>query len=98
MENLTKAFKLLKDVKILRFEGDWDELWAKVWFVRQSMTKYFARSKKIKRNWTRPEDLDFYFFIGFDCFFQKLIFGGETEHKPVSLPNFEVSFPNFLRS
>ena len=96
----SSPIKLLKDVKILRFQGDWGELWAKIWYVRQSMTKYFAKSKKIKQNWTRPEDLDFCFGIGFDYFFWKLIFGGESKYKPVSLPNFEIFFlfPNFLSS
>ena len=42
----------------------------------QSVTKYFAKIKKIKQNWTRPENFDIYFCISLD----KLNFGGEAGH------------------
>ena len=35
----------------MRFEEEWDELCAKIWFYRQSVTKYFAKNKKISKVW-----------------------------------------------
>ena len=46
----------------------------------QSVTKYFAKSKKIKENWTRAENFVIGFCISFDRYCQKLIFEGETGH------------------
>ena len=44
----------------------------------QSLTKYFAKGKKVKQNWARPENFDICFCVSFDCNCQKLIFGWET--------------------
>ena len=46
----------------------------------QSVTKYFAKSKKIKENWTRPENIVICFCVIFDRYCQKLIFEAETGH------------------
>ena len=43
------------------------------------MTKYFPKSKKMKQTWTRPENFDICFWISFDRYYQKIIFGGEQE-------------------
>ena len=64
-------------------------------FYLQSVTKYLANSKKIKQNWTRPEKFDICFCISFDCYFQKVVFGGETDRQPVSPCYFEI-FVDFL--
>ena len=87
------------------FEGNWDELRAMIWL---------AKSKKMKQNWTRPENLNICFCGSFDRYCQKLLllllfffFGGggregtgETVHWPMPTPNFEnfFSFPIFLKS
>lgn len=42
----------------------------------QSVTKDFAKIKKIKQNWTRPENFHIYFCISLD----KLNFGEEAGH------------------
>ena len=39
----------------------------------QAVTKYLAKSKKIKQNWTRLEYFDICFYVSFDCYCQKLI-------------------------
>ena len=54
----------------------------------QSVTKCFAKSKKIEQNWARPENVDICFCVSFDRYYQKLMFGGETRHKPMTPPNF----------
>ena len=48
IKSLIKASKLSEILKILRFEGEWEELWAKIWFYSQSLTKHLAKSKKMK--------------------------------------------------
>ena len=45
---LDKVYQVIKSVTILRFERDWDKLWAKFRSYRQSVTKYLAKNKKIK--------------------------------------------------
>ena len=42
----------------------WDKLGAKISFYIQSVTNYFAKSKKIKQNWTRPEIFDICLSVG----------------------------------
>ena len=44
----------------------------------QSVTKYFAKSKKLSQKWTRQENFGIWFHVSFDRYCQKLIFGGET--------------------
>ena len=44
------------------------------------MTKYYDICKKIKQALTRPENFDKYFWVSFDSYSQKLIFGGKTGH------------------
>ena len=44
------------------------------------VTKYLTKSKNIKQNWTRPERFDVWSCICFDCYYQKLVFGGDTGH------------------
>ena len=38
------------------------------------------QNKKIKQNWTRPENFDICFYVSFYCYCQKLNYGGETGH------------------
>ena len=42
----------------------------------QSVTKYWAKSKTIKQNWTNPENFDA--CTSCDCYCEKLILGRET--------------------
>ena len=42
----------------MRFEGDWGKLWAKIQFYRQSMTKYMAKSKNIKKKKKKKKEQD----------------------------------------
>ena len=44
------------------------------------VTKYFVKNKKIKQNWTKPENFDIWFCVRFDRYCQKLNFRGETGH------------------
>ena len=62
----------------LSFEGDWDELRANIRSPRQPATKNFVKSEKVKENWTRPKNFDFWFYVRFDHFFHELIFWGEN--------------------
>ena len=48
--------------------------------VMQSVTKYMAKSKEIKQNWTRSENFDISLCVNFDRYFQKLNFKGDTGH------------------
>ena len=66
----------------------------------QSVAKYFTKTKKIKQNWTRPENFDISFCVSSGHFCQGLTFGGDTGHKTVFPSNFQIffSFPDFLRS
>ena len=59
-----------------------------------------TNSKKVKQNWTRPENFDICFSISFDHYCEKLIFVGRLDTKPVLSINFEVfySIPDFERS
>ena len=38
---------------MLRFTGDWQKLGAMIWFLKQSVTKKFAKSKKIEKDGRR---------------------------------------------
>ena len=50
-ETLQKGFKVKQNVSTLKFEWEWSELWAKVFFFyRQTFIKYLTISKKIKQN------------------------------------------------
>ena len=95
-----KAFEIIKDVKILSFEENLGELLVKIWFVRQLLTKYFGKSKRIKQNWARQENFDIRFCVSFVRYCQKFNFQKEDWTLPVSPSNFKVPFlfPNFLRS
>ena len=102
-----KGFEVIRNIKILRFEGNWDELRAMIWL---------AKSKKMKQNWTRPENLNVCFCGSFDHYCQKLLLlllllllffffsggegAGETGHWAMPTPNFEnfFSFLIFLKS
>ena len=44
----------------------------------QSLMKYFGKSKKIKQNWTRPENFDIRFSVIYGNYCQILVVGGET--------------------
>ena len=63
----------------------------------QSVTRYIVKSNKIKQTWTRLDKFNICLCVNFGRYCKKLIFGGETEHLPVSLPSFEIffSFPIF---
>ena len=50
IESLAKASKLFTSK--LRLERDKEELWAKIWLYRQSVTKSIPKAKKIKQNCT----------------------------------------------
>ena len=50
---------------------------AVIWCLKL-VTKIFGKSRNIKQHWTRPEKFDICFYIGFECYCQKLIFVGET--------------------
>ena len=45
---LEKGFKVITNWEILRFDGDWNKLRARMCFYRQSVTKYSVKNKKIK--------------------------------------------------
>ena len=50
-ETLQKGFKVKQNVSTLKVEGEWSELWEKVFFFyRQTCIKYLTISKKIKQN------------------------------------------------
>ena len=68
-------------------------------FLKHGTSVLSQKKVKIKQNWTRPENLGICFCVSFDRYCQKLIFRGETERQPVSLPKFEIffSFPNFAK-
>ena len=46
-QNLDAGFKIIKNVKILCFKGEWKQFLQKIWFYRKSGTKYFTKSKTI---------------------------------------------------
>ena len=69
--NYGKGFKVIKNVKILRFEGEWDKFSAMIWFCRLSVTKHFEKSKKISK--IGPKNFDISFSASFDCYCYKLI-------------------------
>ena len=44
----------------------------------QAVIKYLVKSKKIKQNLTRQENFNICFCVRFECYFQKLVYGGKT--------------------
>lgn len=68
----------------------------KICFCRQPKIKYLSRSKFIRQNQTIPESLDIYFCFIFDCHYQKLISGLETEDQVVSPTSFKINLQHFL--
>ena len=44
----------------------------------QLLTKYIAKSKKIKQNCTRQEKFDIFFCVSVERYCKKVTFGGET--------------------
>lgn len=48
---LKTGFQDFGNLKIFRFQGDWDRLRAKMCLYRQFRRRYFAKSKKIKQTW-----------------------------------------------
>ena len=44
----------------------------------QAVIKYLVKNKKIKQNWTRQENFNIWFCLSFECYFQKLVYGGKT--------------------
>ena len=47
---------------------------------KSTFDQYFAKSLKMKQNWTRPKSFDISFYVSLSCYCQKKIFGGETRH------------------
>lgn len=45
-ETLAKSFKVMKNIKILKSEGDWGNTRTKDCFYRQYLTKYLVNIKK----------------------------------------------------
>ena len=66
-------------------------------FIDNYQKKYFVKRKKIKQSWTRPKYFEICFYISFDCYCQKLIFGREIGHYPVSPAKLKIFF-HFLIS
>ena len=60
-----RSFEFSKKIKILKFEGDWDESSTKISLRRQFWTKYLEQSKEINHNWTGAESFDKYFYVIF---------------------------------
>ena len=46
-----KGFEFIKNIKILRFEGDRDELETKICFNGQLWTKYLEKDKELQHIW-----------------------------------------------
>ena len=55
IEDWGRAFKLLK------FGGDWAELWSETCLFRQSQPKHSKHGKEIKQTWAGLENFDIYF-------------------------------------
>ena len=66
------CFGVIKSVKILSFEVQWNELSTNIWFYRHSVVKHFAKTKT-RKVWYLLSDK-------FERYFQKPNFGGETGH------------------
>ena len=52
------GFKVIANVKILKFEGDKSMLLGNVCAYRKSCAKYLLKTWKIKQSWTRLEKID----------------------------------------
>ena len=85
-----------KNLKVLKFGGNWDNSWGRHSFFRLS-AKYILKSRKIKQNWARSANFDVHCVI-FDRWGQVLIYGGKTWDWVVPT-KFEIYrvFSNFLR-
>ena len=65
--------KIKKGQENLKFDGDWVELWKKVWFFRQFRTKYVELSEVIKQNWIGIETFDICFCVLYNWYCQSLL-------------------------
>ena len=61
-----KGFEEIKEMIILKFVGDWDELQKKYFSLRQSRTEFLEQCQEIKQNWAGQEIFEICFCVIFD--------------------------------
>ena len=75
-----RGFEVMKKIRILKTEGDWDKLKSKIYLCRQSWRKYLEQTKGIKQNWPGAENCDNCFSVIFNCYYKSFISGRRTWH------------------
>ena len=76
----------------MRYEENEDELWGKIWFVRQSVTNDFAKSKKIQAKLDKTRKLWYLLLHKFLPLLSKINFWS----RDLTLPCVSTQFWDFL--
>ena len=66
-----EGFKVIENVKKLKFEERWDKFWVKKYFLQTTVDKIFGKKSKLKNRakFDKIENVDICFCVKFDGYF-----------------------------